>query len=91
VGRALGLQLQPLRDVIFKWYGQQGAQGDTIHELLSTNPVYQTVQAPLSLNHRFLAEDTPYGLVPISTLGQATSTPTPVTYALITLTSILLN
>jgi len=41
--------------------------------------------APPSLQHRFLLEDIPYGMVPMESLGKVTGVATPVTSAIVTL------
>lgn len=91
VGTALGFELRSLYDVILNWYGWQGARGEGLYELLTTNPAYQTARAPKTLDHRFISEDLPYGLVPLSELGKATGTPTPAIDALIMIAGLLLG
>jgi len=91
VGKALGLKLLPLHQTLLSWYGWQGASGESLHTLLTTNPAYQTATSPAILEHRFITEDVPYGLVPLSELGKATDTPTPVIDALVTLAGCLLG
>jgi opine dehydrogenase len=91
VGSRLGFGLEPLYRVISKWYGWLGAKGETLHELLSTNPAYQTTRAPTGLTHRFLTEDVPFGLVPISAIARVLDVPVPLTEALITLAGTLLD
>jgi len=44
--------------------------------------------APPTLQHRYLAEDIPYGLVPLAYLGDLLKVPTPVSDAMIELSSI---
>jgi opine dehydrogenase len=85
LGRSLGFELTPVIDVSLEWYGHGGAKGKTIYEVLSTNPVYVKDTAPPTLQHRFLLEDIPYGMVPMESLGKVMGIPTPVTSAIITL------
>jgi opine dehydrogenase len=89
LGRSLGFELTPVIDVSLEWYGHEGAKGKTLYEVLSTNPVYVKDTAPPSLQHRFLLEDIPYGMVPMESLGGVMGIPTPVTSAIITLSSEL--
>jgi len=78
-------------DVSLEWYGHEGAKGNTLQEVLSTNPVYAKDYAPATLQHRFLLEDIPYGMVPMESLGKLTAIPTPVTSAIITLACELIQ
>ena len=89
LGERLGFELTPVIDVSLEWYGHGGAKGKTIYEVLSTNPVYVKDTAPPTLQHRFLLEDIPYGMVPMESLGEVLGIPTPVTSAIITLSSEL--
>ena len=89
MGRSFGFELTPVIDVSLEWYGHEGAKGKTLYEVLSTNPVYVKDTAPPTLQHRFLLEDIPYGMVPMESLGEVMGIPTPVTSALITLSSEL--
>jgi opine dehydrogenase len=47
------------------------------------------IQAPERLNHRYLNEDVPYGLVPMSELGSRAGVPMPVIDSLITLAGVV--
>jgi opine dehydrogenase len=89
LGRRLGLKLTPVIGVSLEWYGHEGAKGDSLYEVLSTNPVYVKDTAPPTLHHRFLLEDIPFGMVPMESLGRIAGVPTPVTSAIITLASEL--
>jgi opine dehydrogenase len=46
---------------------------------------------PPSLRHRYISEDIPYGLVPLAYLGNLLNVPTPVSDAIIELSSITNN
>ncbi len=89
VGQAVGLTLTPMREVFLGWYSRQGAHGETLSEVLSTNPVYEIDWAPDTLEHRFIVEDIPYGLVPMETLGRLAGASTSVTSSLIDLGSTM--
>lgn len=91
VGKALELDLKSSYETLLKWYGWQGASGNSLYELLVNNPAYQSLKAPKTLNHRFITEDVPYGLVPISALGRSVNRSTAVIDSLITLASALLG
>lgn len=49
-----------------------------IYTMITSNPMYAGIGAPKSLNHRYLWEDIPTGLVPLSDVGKAVGVSTPV-------------
>ncbi len=91
VGAAAGMDLESCLDILRRWYGPQGAKGDTLQEIMSTNPAYQLDNCPSSLQHRFFLEDVPYGMIPIRDLGKVAGVPTPVTSAVIQIVQTLLQ
>ena len=46
------------------------ATGADLHEAIHNQPGYYGIQAPSTLNHRYITEDIPMSLVPIAALGQ---------------------
>ena len=52
---------------------------------------YQWTPTPRSLDHKYVTEDVPCGLVAMSGLGSAAGVPTPVIDGLIALTSAMLR
>jgi opine dehydrogenase len=60
-------------------------------EILRTNPVYEIDWAPPSLQHRFIIEDIPYGMVPMEQIGRLAKIPTPLTTAFIELACVLVG
>ena len=72
-----------------QFYGDQGIQGSTILEMLSTFGPFQKVLSPTSLQHPYFSEDVPFGLVPIASLARTFDAPAEATEATITLCSIV--
>ncbi len=91
LGKAFGLELTPTRDVLLRWYKDEGIKGDTLTKVLATNPVYQWDSAPKTLRHRFFLEDIPYGMVPMEDIAALADIPTPVISSVITLAGTALN
>lgn len=91
IGKALGISLTPNLQVLIDWYGHSGCKGDTLTKAMATNPVYEWDTAPKTLQHRFILEDIPYGMIPLESLGKAVGIPTPATTAIIELTCILVE
>ncbi len=52
-------------------------EGDCLKDLLKGNPAYQGIMAPQTMHHRYLLEDIPTGLVPLSLVGKAIGVETP--------------
>ncbi|MEW6048919.1 MAG: NAD/NADP octopine/nopaline dehydrogenase family protein, partial [Bacillota bacterium] len=92
LGKALGLSnMRSLRDQDIAWYGHQGVFGNNVHETSVNNPIYRWSKAPSILDHRYLTEDVPYGLVPVESLGRWAKVKTTVTSALIDLACVVLE
>ncbi|MGE5483609.1 MAG: NAD/NADP octopine/nopaline dehydrogenase family protein [Ignavibacteriales bacterium] len=86
VARALGVDAVPAMDWLAEAYG---VGGDTLYDRIQNNAAYAGVKAPRELNVRYITEDVPTGLVPISSLGRLAGVATPVMDALIELASSL--
>jgi opine dehydrogenase len=59
------------------------AEGTTLRECIQSIDAYDDVGSPASLNHRYVLEDVPTGLVPISHLGRLAGVETPAIDAVI--------
>jgi opine dehydrogenase len=46
------------------------ASGSDLYEAIHNQPGYYGIQAPPTLNHRYITEDVPMSLVPIAALGE---------------------
>ncbi|MDH5364704.1 MAG: NAD/NADP octopine/nopaline dehydrogenase family protein [Dehalococcoidia bacterium] len=78
----LGLKLLSLKDTLSAFYL---ATGKDLYETILNVPTYQKQTAPTSLNHRYVIEDAPFGLVPFALFGDQFQVPTPTIRALVTI------
>ena len=93
VARALGVSVPGIHGWLCETY-QLG--GDTLAETFGrlthapTGP-YQWTPTPRSMEHKYITEDVPCGLVPMSALGDVVGVDTPVIDGLIALSSAMLG
>ena len=80
VARAYGVAVCSLRVWIASAYGHHG---DTLLTAVGGNPAYVGIKAPTSLEHRYLLEDVPTGLIPLLELGRAAGLALPTLRALV--------
>ena len=87
VAAALGASVPTLEDWFDRVYHVRGADLVETCRLLTTNSdgPYQATGTPKSFDHKYITEDVPVGLMPMSALGAAAGVPTPAIDALITL------
>ena len=88
VARSLGVEVISTREWLYETYG---AKGGTLYEALQNNEYYKTIDAPDTIRHRYLFEDVPTGLVPISSLGALAGVNTPVMNQIIDIASMICN
>lgn len=67
VASALGLRARTAVEWLQMAYN---ATGENLYEAIHNQPGYHGIQAPPTLNHRYITEDVPMSLVPIAALGQ---------------------
>lgn len=91
VAAALGAQVPTLPDWFERVYGVRGATLVETCRLLTTNAdgPYQATGTPRSFDHKYISEDVPVGLVPMSALGAAAGVATPAIDALVTLAATI--
>jgi opine dehydrogenase len=75
VARAYGVEALSLTDWIAAAYGHQAS---TVEAAVGGNPAYVGIKAPTTLEHRYLLEDVPTGLIPLRDLGRAAGLALPV-------------
>jgi opine dehydrogenase len=83
--KKLGLAQISLAQWFLRFYGTQGAKGETVYDILKNFGYFATSKGPSSFTHRYFSEDIPYGLVPMAALGEAHGVPMPVANMLIDL------
>jgi len=86
LGEALGIHLHTARQWLYLAYDSPGR---TLYEAIQATAGYRGVKAPATLIHRYLLEDVPMSLVPMSSLGDLLNVPTPTIDALVHLACTL--
>lgn len=67
VATAMGIRPQTATDWLARAYS---AHGQTLHDAIHANPGYHGINAPNTIQHRYIFEDVPYSLVPIAAFGR---------------------
>lgn len=85
VAKALGAEVPTLADWFERVYGVRGKDLVESCQLLTTNKdgPYQATGTPKSLEHKFVSEDVPTGLIPMAAIGDAVGVDTPALDAVI--------
>jgi opine dehydrogenase len=65
--------------------------GDTLYDILHNNQAYYDIWAPSTTDSRYITEDVPYGLVPLSAFGSYLKLHTPIIDSVIVLANSLYN
>ena len=86
VAKALGIEALSAKNWLYEAYE---VRGETLYEALQNNDKYRTIDAPTTLQHRYIFEDVPTGLVPIASLGDMLGVSTPNIKLIIQLASTL--
>jgi opine dehydrogenase len=86
VAGAFGVTIPSAREWLCEAYG---AEGETLRQAVLSNPGYRGIKAPKHLDHRYIKEDVPTSLVPLSELGRVAGVPTPTIDGFIALASAL--
>jgi opine dehydrogenase len=86
VAEALGIRAVTARDWLYLAYN---TAGDDLHMAMKKNPGYRGIMAPTTLRVRYITEDVPSSLVPISSVGRMMGVSTPTIDAIIHLASML--
>jgi opine dehydrogenase len=83
VAAAFGVKALSLEDWFERAYHVRGSSlVETCQKLTSEGP-YQPTPSPKNFDHKYVAEDVPTGLIPMSAIGKAMGVPTPAIDAVI--------
>lgn len=74
VARALGLTPKSCLEII---NGFWPCKRDTLYDAIKRNEAYLSGKGPVMVNHRYLEEDLPFGILPIRALGRLCGVETP--------------
>ena len=88
VARALGLEITDILAGINAFWE---IKHDNLFDALHENEVYQRAMGPTTFDFRYITEDIPYGVAPVSKIGKLYGVPTPYTDALVTFASLLIG
>ena len=74
VARVGGYPVESVADWLRRTYSVDGAD---LFECIRNNGAYREIDAPPTLNTRYIFEDVPNGLVPVEAMGREFGVPTP--------------
>ncbi len=87
LGAFLGMRIIPEKEFYYEYYGIKKCK--TLYETIQLSEIHKSTKAPASLEDRYVTEDVPYGLVPLSTLSRQYGLKTPTTDSIIHLANVL--
>lgn len=88
VARHLGMEVETTQEWLERTYL---VTGRNLYEAIQNNHYYTTIDAPVSMRHRYIFEDVPCGLVPLEAVGQKLGLPMTNTKLVIDLASSLME
>ena len=74
VAKAGGVEIESVQEWLIRTYG---VTGGNLFECIRNNEAYREIDAPPTINTRYIFEDVPNGLVPVEAMGQEFGIPTP--------------
>lgn len=88
VSKKLGYEVESVKSWLNRVYK---VRGDSLYESIQNTEAYVTIEAPNTLNNRYITEDVPNGLVPIESAGKYFGVDVSHTSLIIDLASALLE
>jgi len=85
LARAMGTNTMTVLEWLEDAYGTETGDASGIYEAVQRQEVYRGIAAPKDPSTRYISEDVPMGLVPLSELARLAGVPTPVMDSVITL------
>lgn len=89
VSKALGLEVETTKEWLERTYELE--EGTSLYESIHNNDSYLTIDAPKSMEHRYIFEDVPCGLVPLEAIGRSLGLKMSTTSLIIDLASTLVE
>jgi opine dehydrogenase len=86
VARALGVRSSSAREWLYLSYD---SPGKNLYEAIKNTVAYRGIKAPANIMHRYIWEDVPMSLVPISSIGVMLGAPTPTIDMIVEMASML--
>ncbi len=86
LGRLLNVNTLSAKDWLYETYG---AKGNDLYETVQNNSAYHGLQAPKGLNIRYIYEDVPCSLVPMSSLAKQFNIETPAINSIIRIAELM--
>ena len=74
VAKAGGCIVESVKDWLIRTYR---VTGNDLYECIRNNDAYREIDAPPTINSRYIFEDVPNGLVPVEAMGKEVGVPTP--------------
>lgn len=87
-GKKLGYEIESLKEWLKKTYQ---VEGNNLYELLQNNIYYREIDAPKTLQHRYIEEDVPNGLVPLEATAKYLGIDTPMITMTIDLANVVMG
>ncbi len=88
IGQNLGICATGVLEIINSFWPKKH---DCLYDAIHMNDSYRVVTGPKTLDHRYVYEDVPFGLVPLSILGKHLGVPTPSIDSVIDAFDVLLD
>ncbi len=66
-------------------------EGETLYQCIQNNKAYETIEAPTSLQHRYILEDVNCGLVPLEAVGHSLGLEMPICGLIIDLANMMVE
>ena len=88
ISKKLGFSIESVRDWICRSYA---IEGTSLYEVLRNNIYYKNIEAPKTMNHRYINEDIPTGLVAFESVGRFLGICTPMISLIIDVANAVLK
>ncbi len=86
IARAFGVRARSTLTWMRHTYG---IKDDCLYQAVQRNPGYKGINAPASVDHRYITEDVPFSLVPLAAFAKIANVEVPIINAVITLASAI--